>query len=163
MTFTKGLDNLGCVYMLDIHSTQRVYIEKPEPVLPEKKNAKGREPKKLKASTGNVSVRDYIKTLDSLDWQDIKIRDSAKGLLRGKFHFKDIYVWDKHTNTVERRMLVVFRRKTTKGDLPVYLLTAHLRFFKINASLRLLSEYSFRMNTNKRIYIPMSLYLSINT
>ncbi len=63
IAFARDIDNLGQIYMLDIHSTQKVHLEKPEIYLPERKCSKGPAPRKLKASTSSISVKDYIKAL----------------------------------------------------------------------------------------------------
>nr|WP_154665630.1 hypothetical protein [Saccharicrinis fermentans] len=41
--------------------------------------------------------------------------DSAKGKLKGLFHFKTVYIWDKVQNIVEKRLLVISKRKTKQG------------------------------------------------
>ena len=43
----RKIDHLGLTYMLDIHSNQLVYLEKPELVLPERKDNRGPKPKRL--------------------------------------------------------------------------------------------------------------------
>ncbi len=37
--------------MLDIHSDQKIFLERPDFILPLRKSNKGREPKRLKATT----------------------------------------------------------------------------------------------------------------
>ena len=49
------------------------------------------------------------------DWSKITICDSAKGMIKGYFHFKKVYIWDKSINTVEERLLVISKRKTKNG------------------------------------------------
>ena len=85
--------------MLDIHSDQQIFLEEPELYLPERKSAKGPSPKKLKASTVHTTAFKYIGSLEPADWKAIDIRHSAKGVLKGLFHFRTVYIWDKNTNT----------------------------------------------------------------
>lgn len=113
--FTRSVNDMGLVYMLDIHRNQKIHLEKPELYIPERKSNKGRTPKKLKASTASVNAEGYVKTLSSKDWEKLNIRDSAKGKLKGLFHFKTVYIWEKTTDTVEKRLLVVSKRKTKEG------------------------------------------------
>lgn len=54
--FAREINNLGLIYMLDIHSDQQIFLEKPELYLPERKTAKVPSPKKLKASTDSTTV-----------------------------------------------------------------------------------------------------------
>jgi len=46
----RAIDQMGYIYMLDIHSDQKVFITQPELFLPERKSNKGIAPEKLKAS-----------------------------------------------------------------------------------------------------------------
>ena len=115
IAFTRSMDDMGLVYMLDVHRDQKIYLEKPELHIPERKSNRGRSPKRLKASTASINTEDYVKTLTPKNWEKLNIRDSAKGKLKGLFHFKIVYIWDKTTNTVEKRLLVVSKRKTKKG------------------------------------------------
>jgi len=78
-------------------------------------SSRGPTPKRLKASTPAINANAYIKTLTAKDWKELNIRDSAKGKLKGLFHFKTVYIWDKATDTVEKRLLVVSKRKTKDG------------------------------------------------
>lgn len=102
--------------MLDIHSDQTIYLQKPELILPERKSAKGPLPKRLKASTPDTTASKYVKDLKSTEWETIDIRHSAKGVLKGRFHFRTVYIWDKNINSVEERLLVVSSRKTKDGE-----------------------------------------------
>jgi hypothetical protein len=86
---------MGLAYMLDIHRYQKIHLEKPELYIPERKSNKGRTPKKLKARTASVNAEGYVKTLSSKDWEKLNIRDSTKGKLKGLFHFKTVYIWEK--------------------------------------------------------------------
>ncbi len=43
--FARRIDSMGYLYMLDIHSDQEIYLEKPDLFLLERKSARGREPK----------------------------------------------------------------------------------------------------------------------
>jgi len=113
--FAQALDDLHLTFMLDIHRDQQIYLEKPELYLPQRKLSRGRAPKRLKATVDSVKVQDYIKELPSSQWKKIAIRDSAKGKIKGLFHFKQVHVWDRKTNRIEPRLLVVSKRKTKKG------------------------------------------------
>jgi SRSO17 transposase len=115
LAFTRSIEDMGLVYMLDIHSDQKIHLEKPELYVPQRKSNRGRTPKRLKASTPSVNANEYIKTLTNKDWKKLDIRDSAKGKLKGSFHFKTVYIWDKTSDAVEKRLLVISKRKTKQG------------------------------------------------
>ncbi len=114
--FASKIDQLGLLYMLDIHSDQPIYLEKPELVVPERKSKRGREPKRLKATMESRTVAGYCKCLEPEDWQCIKVRNTAKGCLKAMYHFEKVFVWNKQTNLIESRVLVIRRSKTKSGE-----------------------------------------------
>jgi len=146
--FAREIDNMGLIYMLDIHSDQQIYLEKPELFLPERKTSKGPSPKKLKANTEHTSVNKYIDLLRPSDWKTIDIRHSAKGVLKGMFHFRTVYIWDKNTNTVEDRLLVISKRKTKNGE--------EIKFSFSNAALVQYTEQVVAYMQAQRFFIEHS-------
>jgi len=117
--FARTIESLGYVYMLDIHSDQTIYLERPELLIPERKGAKGAKPKRLKATTEAISVSEYLQTLESSQWQKLKVRNTTKGALTGEYHFTRVFIWDKVMNQVEPRMLVIRRTKSVKDTIDI--------------------------------------------
>ena len=126
--FARTIDSMGYLYMLDIHSDQEIYIGEPDLFLPERKSPKGRTPKRLKASIDSISVSGYLRTLQSADWQTLKVRNTTKGLLIGKYHFVKVFIWNKGANQIEPRILVI--RKTKSGKR-----TVEIKYSFTNANL----------------------------
>ncbi len=118
-SFAREIENMGSVYMLDVHSDTEIYLEKPELFVPEKKGIRGSRPKKLKASITSIRVDAYLSTLTPGDWQKLKVRNTTKGILNGDYHFARVYIWDKNTDQPERRLLVIRRTTSGKGTVEV--------------------------------------------
>jgi len=116
LNFGSKINDLGLVYMLDIHCDQPVYLEKPELYLPPRKSTRGRDPKRLKASVQSIKVSDYCKELQVHEWQKIKVRNTTKGTLADLYHFAKVFIWNKETNEIERRLLVIRKTKTKSGE-----------------------------------------------
>lgn len=116
INFGSRIGNLGLVYMLDIHRDQPVYLEKPELFLPPRKSIRGRDPKRLKATEKSIKVYEYCKGLHFDQWHKIKVRSTAKGNLKGLYHFARVFVWNKETNQIENRLLVIRKTKTKSGE-----------------------------------------------
>lgn len=112
----RKVDSLGLIYMFDIHSNQQVYLEKPELVLPESKGKRGPKPKLWTVKGQSIKVSEYIEDLEQNDWEEIKVRKTAKGTLRGLYHFAKVYIWNKQVNQIEERMLIIRRIRTRSGD-----------------------------------------------
>lgn len=115
VSFADKIDKLGLLYMLDIHSDQPIYLEEPELYLPERISSRGREPKRLKATTASIKLSEYCNGLDQTQWQEIKVRNTAKGTLKALYHFVKVYVWNKQKNTIGSRLLVIRKVKTKSG------------------------------------------------
>jgi len=126
--FARTIDSMGYLYMLDIHSDQEIYIGEPDLFLPERKSPKGRTPKRLKASIDSITVSGYLRTLQSANWQTLKVRNTTKGLLIGKYHFVKVFIWNKGANQIEPRILVI--RKTKSGKR-----TVEIKYSFTNANL----------------------------
>ncbi|MES0447819.1 MAG: IS701 family transposase [Desulfobacterales bacterium] len=117
------LDELGCLYMLDIHSNQQIFMEKPEWAMPERKGARGRRSRILKPNKPSFRADEYCKALDKKDWVELKVRNTAKGKLKGKYHFCDVFVLNKTRNSFEKRLLVIRKVKTKAGEEIKYSVT----------------------------------------
>lgn len=115
INFGSKINNLGLIYMLDIHSDQPVYLEKPELILPPRKSIRGREPKRLKATVQSIKVSEYCKGLEANRWKKIKVRNTAKGTLTDLYHYVRVFVWNKETNQIERRLLVLRKTRIKSG------------------------------------------------
>ena len=61
------------LYTLDIHSDQRIFIQQPDPFLPERKGSNAPFPKRLKATTQDIGVAGYMKNLEECDWKNIVV------------------------------------------------------------------------------------------
>ena len=146
--FTRSVGELGLIYMLDIHSDQKVHLEKPGLYIPDRKSNLGRTPKRLKASTPSVNANEYIKTLTKKDWKKLDIRDSSKGKLKGLFHFKTVFIWDKAGDAVEKRLLVISKRKTKQGQ--------EIKYSFTNAELAQYTEQALAYMQAQRFFIEHS-------
>jgi SRSO17 transposase len=114
--FAQMIDQLCLVYILDIHSDQPVFLEKPELNIPPRKGNKGREPKLPKPNKESIKVSEYYKSLKVDQWQQISVRNTAKGKLKAFYHFVEVYVWHKESNQISKRLLVIRKIKTKNGD-----------------------------------------------
>lgn len=133
MSFADKIDKLGLLYMLDIHSDQPIFLEKPELYLPERKSTRGREPKLLKPNIESIKVQEFCKGLDNNQWQEIKVRNTAKGVLKALYHFSNVFVWNKQKNLIESRLLVIRRSRTKNGE--------EIKYSFTNASI---AQYTFK-------------------
>lgn len=104
---TKGLDERGTLYVLDVHKDELVFLEKPNFFIPVKKQGRGRKPEKLKAKEKQYRLDEYQDNLQEINWGKVKVRKTAKGWLKLKVHVVDVWVWDGQEEQARRRTLVI--------------------------------------------------------
>jgi len=104
---TKGLEERGHFYVLDVHKDERVFLRKPGVSLPAKKPGRGRTPVRLRASGDSTRLDEYAGSLKKGDWKKEKIRKTAKGWLKLEVHTEEIWVWDGAEPNARKRTLVI--------------------------------------------------------
>jgi len=119
VSLARSIDGMGKLYMLDLHADQTIYLERPELAIPPRKSTKGKEPQKVKPTINGLSVKEYLKMLTADDWSTLTVRNTAKGKLKGDYHFAKVYIWDKNINQVEQRVLVIRRTKSKEGTIEI--------------------------------------------
>ena len=144
--FADEIDKLGYLYMLDIHSDQTMFIDRPELVIPERRTNKGRAPTKLKATVPGLSVMAYMSTLTPNQWNKLTVRNTAKGKLTGYYHFAKVFIWNKATDRIERRLLVI--RKTFSGKQDV-----EIKFSFTNANLEQYTPQAIAYMQAQRFFV----------
>jgi SRSO17 transposase len=144
------INKMGYLYMLDIHSDQKIYNEYPELILPERTNTRGATPKRLKATKQEIGVNEYMKNLQIKDWQHIKVRNTAKGKLTGSYHFAKVFIWNNSTNQIEPRLLVI--RKTISGNN-----TVEIKYSFTNANLEQYTPIAIAYMQAQRFFVEHSL------
>jgi len=112
----EAIEGMGFIYMLDIHSNLTVYLEECEIGIPPSTGKQGRKPTKERPLSEGIRADRYMSELTEKDWQGIEVRNTTKGKLIADYHFRTVYVWDKGANRMLRRLLVICRDKTPKGD-----------------------------------------------
>lgn len=112
----RRIDGAGHLYMLDIHSDQTIYLSRPELHVPPRKSARGRTPEKLRPTVEGVSARGYLQTLSDGQWEELTVRNTAKGVLTGSYHFANVWIWNKAVDRIEPRLLVIRKTFNPEGE-----------------------------------------------
>jgi len=111
----EAIDSMGFVYMLDIHSNLILYFERCGIGIP-LYSGKGRKPEKEQPLAEGTRADRYMSGLTDNDWQRIETRNTTKGKLIADYHFCTVYIWDRESNRMLQRLLVIRRNKTEKGN-----------------------------------------------
>jgi len=106
---TRKLDDLGKLYVLDIHKDELIFLTEPTLSIPEKiPGSAGRPPSLLHPDTTPIQVQKYIKTLDyEKDFKEVKVRRTAKGWKKCKVHTVTVWHWDGKEESAKKRTLVI--------------------------------------------------------
>lgn len=148
--FASKIESLGYLYMLDVHSDQKIFTECPELIVPERKGNRGRKPTKFKATKEDICVSEYLKTLQKNDWQTLKVRNTTKGKLIGLYHFARVFVWNTGTNQIERRLLVIRKIRTGKKSV-------ELKYSFTNANLEQYTPEALAYMQAQRFFVEHSI------
>jgi SRSO17 transposase len=95
--FLRALDTLPVpeIFMADVQSAQRVYLEDPKPTVPSPKPGKrGKKPTLLKAQTEPIRVDKWASQQPVDTWERMTLRDSTKGELQVDILHELVWLWD---------------------------------------------------------------------
>lgn len=111
----KAIAAEGLLYMLDIHGTDGVYLEKPSISVPAKTSARGRVPSLLKPDKPLKKVCDLAIGLADSEWKTYYVRDTAKGQLVIDIWAAEVYTWYGEGTEAAKETLVVRRDRDKNG------------------------------------------------
>ncbi len=114
--FIRNLDDAREIFMVDVHKDQRVYLENPEPFIPEAESKPGRKSEKLKARTDPVRVDQWTAAQADHSWSLVTLRDSTKGKIKVEILHRRIWAWNGEEKPARQWHLVVRRDAHSKSD-----------------------------------------------
>lgn len=115
--FSRAIDEMGEKFVVDVHKDQMVYLIKPEIYVPVKEIYRGRKHTRPVTDTKPVEVQNYIKTLRSADFKEVKIRKGTKGWLTAEVHITTVWVWDNEESQARERTLFIRKPINKKDDI----------------------------------------------
>ena len=145
--FLRTVDHLGCRFVADVHCDQMIYLQDPEPKIPDWKG-RGKRPKLLKAQCDAIRVDQWASEQPKEDWQRLTLREGEKGDLTAEYLHTDIWVWDGSEDKARYWHLLV-RREIGANEISHYCLsnapfkTSLKELARVQAQ-RFFIEHSFR-------------------
>ena len=112
----RALDEAGEVFVVDVHSTQRVWIDDPWPA-PRLPSGRGRAPTMPRAVGDAIAVKDWLATQPEDAWRNCVLRQGTKGEIRVQFIHQRVYLWDGEEATAKLWHLIA-RRALDKDGQP---------------------------------------------
>jgi SRSO17 transposase len=114
--FRRAIAEQNLLYMLDIHSNDGVYVEKPSIGVVVKTSGKGKKPIHPKADKPSLKVKDIAGGLSQEQWKTYTIREGTKGPLQVQIWVQEVYTWDGKETEARAELLVMRRIKNEAGE-----------------------------------------------
>lgn len=91
----RRLEDHGETFVTDVHKDQRIYLEDPEPAVPERTSSlRGKKPMLLKAQSESQRVDEWVKAQPAESWQKVTVRPGTKGDLQVEALQARVWLWD---------------------------------------------------------------------
>jgi SRSO17 transposase len=113
--FLRSLDEMELLFVVEIHSNERVYEQPPVISIPEATGLKGRKPSAYKCDGQSREVRHLLETIPQEAWEEVVVRQGTKGVLRYMTHVRKVYTWEKGAASSCERLLIVRKTNTMNG------------------------------------------------
>lgn len=146
--FLRGVDAQGCRFVADVHCDQTIYLQDPEPRVPEATSVRGRTPTRKKSQRPSQRVDQWTATQPIEAWQRLALREGEKGWVVAEYLHTPVWVWDGEENKAHRWHLLV-RKEVGANTVSHYCLsnapldTPWQELARIQAQ-RFFIEHSFR-------------------
>jgi SRSO17 transposase len=107
--FCIALDEMGERFVVDVHSDFTIYLDDPEPYIPEKKNKRGRQFTRYRTDAKSYEAKDVVELFNLPDQPVLKLRKTSRGPLKVRAQRVPVYVWDGDSSEAKRYVLVFTR------------------------------------------------------
>jgi len=113
----QALDRDGEIWVADVHRDQRIYLEDPQPIVPERTSSKGQAPSRLVAQTTAIRVDSWVAGQPETAWKEVALRESTKGTLFVEVLHRRVWLWDGEEPQAHCRHLIVRREIESPGEI----------------------------------------------
>jgi SRSO17 transposase len=105
--FRYALDDDGEHYVLDVHEDETVYLEAPQPYIPEKIARRGRTPTRYRVDEQGTTAKAVADLLTDDDFQTCCFRQGTKGGKWRKVAVVDVYTWNGAEAAARHERLII--------------------------------------------------------
>lgn len=122
--FLRDLADAGERFMVDVHATQRMYLNDPKPHVPPAREMRGRKPTRLTTTELPISVREWVAEQPDSAWQEVVVRHTTLGLLRVQALRVLAWFWDHQEAEARKWTLLVIREIDRPAEISYSLTNA---------------------------------------
>jgi SRSO17 transposase len=126
----QQLEDEGEIFLAEVHSDQRIYLEDPAPSVPARRSRKGHAPSRLATDITPEAVSEWAARQPAARWRRLSMREGEKGEVIAEYLRTRVFVWDGKALRARHWHLLV-RRELDGSELKFCLSNA-----KPEASLR---------------------------
>lgn len=119
--FCQALDEIGERFVIDVHSDFRVYLQDPQPYLPERTSKRGRPYKRYRTDAKSFEVQKIIDESDLYDSPVFKLRKTSRGPLKVRAIELPVFVWDGKSSKADRWRLIATQSLGRNSDIKISL------------------------------------------
>jgi SRSO17 transposase len=119
--FCNALDEMGEAFVVDVHADFHVYLQDPQPYVPEKTKHRGRPFTKYRTDQESIEVRDVLTSIPAQRWKTVTLRKTTRGVLKVRICRMTVYVWDGKSEKAKCWMLIVSKTLGANPDTKISL------------------------------------------
>ena len=91
----RAVADSGMIFVADVRSDARLYLEDPAPYRPERSQRAGRAPVALRSRTAACTMEELFTTgVDGAEWRQVSIREGDKGVIRVQACARRVWLWN---------------------------------------------------------------------
>ena len=122
--FCLALDQMGERFVVDLHSDFTVYLDDPQPYIPEKIKKHGPAFTRYRTDAGSYEVKEVVELMRLSDQPVLKLRRTSRGPLKVRALRVPVYVWDGNSSQTKRFILVATRTLSKNPETKISLSNA---------------------------------------
>ena len=117
--FCKAIEAMGKCFVVDVHSDYRVYLEDPQPYIPEKKSKVGPKFKRLRSDAEPIEVVELVKQWELEKQPVLELRETTRGPLKVRAFSQPVYVWDGKSESATEWVLLATQSVSSNPETKI--------------------------------------------
>lgn len=105
--FRESLDEMGIKCVVDIQKYHLKYIEVSHLFIPQQSKRKNSKNTHYQTDTSLTTSDKYIQSISENDWRIIEYRQGTKGMMKARYHMKEVNIWSLGSEKSQKRTLII--------------------------------------------------------
>jgi SRSO17 transposase len=122
--FGLAVDRLGQQFVVDVHSDLRVYLQDPQPYIPQRTAVRGPKPTQYRTDAEAVEVKDIVERFSLCTQPILSVRQTTRGPCKVRVLRVPVYVWDCQSDSVVKWFLIATQTLAPTLEIKISLTNA---------------------------------------